>query len=113
MDCTAEVPKEALLALGKKAEAIQYAEASRGLNQPYTMIDHACEEILISSGLHKEAYRRYGLSNPVGNSYIVRFRAVAKRYPMKASSLFWPILVDGQSSELSLVIISPSTESDS
>ena len=30
---------EALLALGKKAEAIQYAEASRGLNQPNTVID--------------------------------------------------------------------------
>ncbi|MES9830083.1 MAG: hypothetical protein ABW201_17630 [Candidatus Thiodiazotropha sp.] len=74
---------EALLALGKKAEAIQYAEASRGLNQPDTVIDQACEEILISSGLHEEAYQRYGLSTVVGNSYIARFRTVAKRYPMK------------------------------
>ena len=77
---------EALLALGKKAEAIQYAEASRGLNQPNTVIDQACEEILISSGLHEEAYQRYGLSAAVGNSYIARFRAVAKRYPMKEPS---------------------------
>lgn len=77
---------EALLALGKKAEAIQYAEASRGLNQPDTVIDQACEEILISSGLHEEAYQRYGLSAAVGNSYIARFRAVAKRYPMKEPS---------------------------
>ncbi len=77
---------EALLALGKKAEAIQYAEASRGLNQPDTVIDQACEEILISSGLHEEAYQRYGLSSAVGNSYIARFRAVAKRYPMKDKS---------------------------
>jgi len=77
---------EALLALGKKAEAIQYAEASRGLNQPDTVIDQACEEILISSGLHEEAYQRYGLSAAVGNSYIGRFRAVAKRYPMKDPS---------------------------
>jgi hypothetical protein len=59
---------EALLALGKKAEAIQYAEASRGLNQPDSLIDQACEEILISSGLHEEAYQRYGLSAAVGNS---------------------------------------------
>ncbi|MES9905883.1 MAG: hypothetical protein ABW168_24820 [Sedimenticola sp.] len=74
---------EALLALGKKADAIQYAEASRGLNQPNSVIDQACEEILISSGLHEEAYQRYGLSAAVGNSYIARFRTVAKRYPMK------------------------------
>jgi len=77
---------EALLALGKKAEAVQYAEASRGLNQPDSMIDQACEEILISSGLHEEAYQRYGLSAAVGNSYIARFRAVAKRYPEKDKS---------------------------
>ncbi len=77
---------EALLALGKKADAVQYAEASRGLNQPDSVIDQACEEILISSGLHEEAYQRYGLSAAVGNSYIARFRAVAKRYPMKDNS---------------------------
>ena len=77
---------EALLALGKKADAVQYAEASRGLNQPDSVIDQACEEILISSGLHEEAYRRYGLSAAVGNSYIARFRAVAKRYPEKDKS---------------------------
>ena len=74
---------EALLALGRKAEAVQYAEASWGLNQPDSVIDQACEEILISSGLHEEACRRYGLSAAVGNSYIARFRSVAKRYPMK------------------------------
>ncbi|MEW8029977.1 MAG: hypothetical protein AB2792_16395 [Candidatus Thiodiazotropha sp.] len=74
---------EALLILGRKAEAVQYAEASRGLNQPDSVIDQACEQILISSGLHEEAYRRYGLSAAVGTSCIARFRSVAKRYPMK------------------------------
>ena len=73
---------QALLTLGKKAEAIRYAEASRGLNQPNAAIDRACEDMLISSGLHEEAYRRYGLRT-VGNSYLARFRALAKRYPMK------------------------------
>jgi hypothetical protein len=77
---------EALLAMGRKAEAVQYAEASRGLNQPDSVIDQACEVILISSGLHEKAYRRYGLSAAVGNSYIARFRSVAKRYPMKDKS---------------------------
>lgn len=74
---------EALLAVGKKAEAVKFAEASRGLNQPDSMINHACEEILISSSLHEEAYQRYGLSAAQGNSYLARFRLVAKRYPMK------------------------------
>ncbi len=75
---------EALLAMGRKSEALKYAEASRGLNQPDSTIDKACEEILISSGLHDEAYRRYGLRAAQGNSYLARFRAVAKRYPMIA-----------------------------
>jgi len=74
---------EALLAMGNKAEAIRYAEATRGLNQPDSLIDRACEDILISSGLHEEAYQRYGLSAAQGNSYLARFRAVAKRYPKK------------------------------
>jgi len=77
---------EALLALDKKADAIQYADASRGLNQSDSVIDRACEEILISSGLHEDAYRRYGLSAAMGNSYIARFRTVAKRYPQKDQS---------------------------
>jgi tetratricopeptide (TPR) repeat protein len=74
---------EALLALGKKAEAVKYAEASRGLNEPNSAIDWACEEILISSGLHEQAYQRYGLSAAGGNSYLAWFRSVVKRYPMK------------------------------
>ncbi|MFZ0469585.1 MAG: hypothetical protein WAL92_11765 [Thiogranum sp.] len=77
---------EALLALGRKADAVQYAEASRGLNQPDAVIDQACETVLISSGLHEEAYQRYGLGAAVGNSFLARFRAVAKRYPMKDPS---------------------------
>ena len=40
---------EALLALGRKAEAVQYADASRGLNEPDSVIDQTCEQILISS----------------------------------------------------------------
>lgn len=75
---------DALLAMGKKAEAVKYAEASRGLNQPDSVIDRACEDILVSSGLHEDAYHRYGLRAAQGNSYLARFRSVAKRYPMKA-----------------------------
>ena len=50
---------EALLALGRKAEAVRYAEASRGLNQPDSVIDQACEEILIEL-LSNLVYNRLG-----------------------------------------------------
>ena len=42
---------KALVALGRKAEAIRYAEASRGLNDNPIAIARACEEILRSAGL--------------------------------------------------------------
>ena len=51
----------ALAKMGKKAEAIQYAEACRDPNYPTRDIDRFCEEVLISSGLYEEAYKRYGL----------------------------------------------------
>jgi len=76
----------ALLKMGKKAEAIKYAENARGLNTSDACIDQTCEEILISSGLYEEAYQRYGLTAHTGMTYIARFRAVAKRYPMKDKS---------------------------
>ena len=75
---------KALLAMGKKSKALQYAEASRRDNQPNVFIDQVCEEILISSGLHQEAYQRYGLRASERNSYLAWFRAAAKRYPMIA-----------------------------
>jgi len=75
---------DALLAMGKKSAALEYARASEGFTKPDAAIDRACEDILISSGLHQEAYRRYGLSAAQGNSYLARYRAVSKRYPMIA-----------------------------
>jgi hypothetical protein len=73
---------KALGAMGRKAEAIRLAEASRG---PWTSdadVDGLCEEILLSSGLVEEAYMRYGLRARRG-TYLATFRAVAKRYPNK------------------------------
>jgi len=74
---------QALLRLGKQQEALQCAEASRGLNMPDGQIDRVCEDILLSSGFEQEAYRRYGLSNREGTSYLAWFRAVVKRYPKR------------------------------
>ena len=52
---------KALVALGRKSEALRYAEASRGLNQPDWQIAQVCEEILLSSRLSDEAYARYAI----------------------------------------------------
>jgi len=71
----------ALVALGRKAEALRYAEASGGLNDSPFAIARACEEILLSSGLAEEAYQRYALQATRRTTYLATFRAVAKRYP--------------------------------
>jgi tetratricopeptide (TPR) repeat protein len=74
---------KALAAMGKKAEAIRYAEESRGRNDPSWLIAQACEEILLSSGLLDEAYRRYALEANQGTTNLATFRAIAKKYPNK------------------------------
>jgi len=73
----------ALAAMGRKAEAIRYAESCRG---PWTSdweVDAVCEEILLGSGLVDEAYPRYGLRANRAATYVGTFRAVARRYPHK------------------------------
>jgi hypothetical protein len=74
---------KALSAMGKKAEAIRYAEESRGLNDPGWQIAQACEALLLSSGLTDEAYRRYALEANQGTTNLATFRAIAKKYPNK------------------------------
>ena len=73
----------ALSALGKKAEAIRYAEEGRGLNDSPVAIARACEEVLLSSGFADEAYERYGLLANQAGTHTAWFRAVAKKYPHK------------------------------
>lgn len=74
---------KALPAMGKKAEAIRYAEESRGLNDPGWQIAQSCEDILLSSGLLDEAYRRYAIEANQGTMNLATFRAIAKKYPHK------------------------------
>jgi hypothetical protein len=73
----------ALAALGRRAEAIQYAESCRGPWTPEGEVDAICEEILLSSGLVDEAYNRYGLRANRAGTYLATYRAVAKKYPHK------------------------------
>jgi hypothetical protein len=74
---------KALVAQGKKGEAIALAEANRSPWASDDDIDRFCEEILRSSGLVNEAYRRYGLRANRAGTYAAWFRAVAKKYPHK------------------------------
>lgn len=74
---------KALIATGKKAEAIRYAEDSRGRNEPDWLIAQACETILLSSGMHDEAYRRYALEANRATTNLATFRAIIKKYPNK------------------------------
>jgi hypothetical protein len=75
---------KALAAMGRKAEAIRYAEACRDPWTPDSEVDRACEDILLSSGMAEEAYRRYGVRASGGGTYLATFRAVLARYPHKA-----------------------------
>jgi hypothetical protein len=75
---------KALAATGRKAEALRYAESCRGPWASDQDIDAVSEEILLSSGLADEAYRRFGLTANRAGTYLATFRAVAKKYPHKS-----------------------------
>ena len=74
---------KALIAQGKKAEAIRFAEASRDPWADDHDINLLCEETLLSAGLVDEAYNRYGLIAGKRGTYLAWFRAVIKKYPHK------------------------------
>ncbi len=74
---------KALLATGKRANALRFAEDSRGMNQPDIMISKTCEEILLTSGMAEEAYTRYAVEANQKTTYLATFRAIIKKYPHK------------------------------
>ncbi|WP_367185280.1 hypothetical protein [Rugamonas sp.] len=74
------VPK-ALAAAGKSAEAIRYAEDSKGLNAPLTAIAAFCEGVLLDEGFADEAYMRYAVQATYTTTNLATFKAVVKKYP--------------------------------
>jgi len=74
---------KALVAMGRKTEALHYAEASRGRNEPVGQIAEACEAILLSSGLADEAYQRYAFDANQAGTYLAKFGAICRKYPHK------------------------------
>jgi hypothetical protein len=85
----------ALVAQGKRADALRYAEASRSPTEDANVaIARACEELLLQSGMAEEAYRRYAIAARLSEStYIATFRSLAKRYPTKEPSTLLADLV--------------------
>ncbi|MGD1095439.1 MAG: hypothetical protein ABSB35_26025 [Bryobacteraceae bacterium] len=71
----------ALLKQGRIDEALAYAEASRGLNQPDMAIDAACEKILLDIGRVDEAYEKYALTANSSSTGLATFRAISRKYP--------------------------------
>ncbi len=76
---------KALTSMGKKAEALRYAEASRDNYTSPIAIAQACEEILLESGMNEEAYSRYAIEANQKTTYLATFRAIIKKYPNKNS----------------------------
>jgi hypothetical protein len=72
--------------MGRKAEAIRYAETSRGLNDNPIAIARACEEILLTSGLADEAYARYAIEANQRATFVSTFRSIEKKYPTKPAA---------------------------
>ena len=72
---------QALAAEGRINEALAYAEASRGLNQPEIAIDTACERILLDVGRTEEAYAKYALTANISSTGLATFRTIAGKYP--------------------------------
>jgi len=72
---------QALLSQGCIDEALAYAEASRGLNQPSAAIDAACEKILLDSGRVDEAYDKYALTANGSSTGLATFRTIVRKYP--------------------------------
>lgn len=72
---------QALMSEGRTEEALAYAEASRGLNQPDAAIDAACEKILLDLSRADEAYEKYALTANGSSTGLATFRALVRKYP--------------------------------
>jgi len=90
---------KALTAMGRKAEAIRFAEDSRGSNDNSVSIAQACEEILLASGMVEEAYNRYAIEANRKSTYLATFRSIAGKYPNKQPADILNDLVAGTPGE--------------
>ncbi|MES2299931.1 MAG: hypothetical protein V4582_23025 [Pseudomonadota bacterium] len=74
---------KSLAAAGKRVEAIQYAQDSKGLNAPLAAIAAFCEGVLLDNGFADEAYARYAFEATYATTNLATFKAIVKKYPGK------------------------------
>ena len=74
---------QALAAMDKTDEAVEYAKASVSAYDAGAPIADACEEVLLAAGRTEEAYRDWSLGANTCGTNLATFRAIAKKYPHK------------------------------
>jgi hypothetical protein len=74
---------KALVAMGKSAEAISYAEDLRSRYDDSAAVAEACEAILLAEGMEERAYDLYALAANRRSTYLATFRAITAKYPDK------------------------------
>jgi tetratricopeptide (TPR) repeat protein len=87
---------KALAKMGRRDEAIKYAEDSKGLNAPLTAIAAFCEGALLDAGFPDEAYARYAVEATYASTNLATFKAIAKKYPGKQKEVILRDLVASQ-----------------
>ncbi|MEM5386401.1 hypothetical protein VSR68_22760 [Paraburkholderia phymatum] len=87
---------KALVALGRPAEALRYAEQSRSAHAPESAIALACESILLASGMTDEAYQRYAIAANRAGTYLATFRAIVKKYPGRSQATILQDLIESE-----------------
>jgi hypothetical protein len=90
---------KAHLAMGRKDEALRYAEESAGLNVHPALIAEACEEILLGENRAEEAYVRYALAANQKTTYLATFNAIVRKYQSIEPSEILKDLVDSTPGE--------------
>lgn len=87
---------KALAKMGRRDEAIQYAQDSKGLNAPLTSIAEFCEGVLLEAGFADEAYARYAVEATYATTNLATFKAITKKYPGKPKETILRDLVASQ-----------------
>jgi hypothetical protein len=87
---------KALVKAGRWADAIDYAQATKGLNAPLMAIAAFCESVLLDAGFADEAYARYAVEATDATTNLARFKAIAKKYPAKPKDAILRDLVANQ-----------------
>lgn len=87
---------KALAKMGRRDEAIQYAQDSKGLNAPLIAIAAFCESVLLDAGFTDEAYARYAVEATYATTNLATFKAIVKKYPHISQETILRDLVESQ-----------------